>query len=221
MPLPTLPPLPLIILGAGGHARVLAELLRTQGHHLLGATDMQPPTAGEIESNLIYLGDDHAVYTHSTDSILLVNGVGSVGPTHTRHALYQRFINAGYRFASICHPSAVISPSARLGAGHQILATAVIATGAQLGDNVLINTRAVIEHDCTVGDHCHIASGAVVCGDCHIDVGVHIGAGATINQGIRIGTGAVIASGAAVIADVAPYTLVAGVPAQLKRTLTD
>ncbi len=218
MPSPTVP---LIILGAGGHAHVVAELLLSEGYTRLGATDVEPPIQGEIASDLIYLGDDHAVYTHSTDSVLLVNGVGSVGPTHTRHALYQRFINAGYRFVSACHPSAVVSPSAQLGAGHQILATAVIATGAQLGNNVLINTRAVIEHDCTVGDHCHIASGAVVCGDCHIGTGVHIGAGATINQGIRIGTGAVIASGAAVIADVAPFTLLAGVPAQLKRTLTD
>lgn len=210
---------PLILLGAGGHARVLAEILLDQGNSVLGATDVQAPIIGVHTTDLLYLGNDEAVFAHPADSILLVNGVGSVGPIAARRALYRRFVEAGYRFASVRHPSAVVSPSARLGAGHQILATAVVATGAQLGDNVLVNTRAVVEHDCTVGDHCHIASGAVVCGGVHIDAGVHVGAGATVNQGIRIGTGAVIASGSVVIADVPPHTLVAGVPARAKREL--
>lgn len=213
--------LPVILLGAGGHARVLAEILLAQGNSLLGATDVHAPTSSSHTTGLVYLGGDTNVFTHDPDSVLLVNGVGSVGPVTARRALYQRFNEAGYRFASVCHATAVISPSARLGEGVQILAAAVVATGAQLGDNVLINTRAVIEHDCTVGDHCHIASGAVVCGGCRIEADVHIGAGATVNQGIRIGTGAVIASGSVVIADVPPHTLVAGVPARHKRTLIE
>lgn len=210
---------PLILLGAGGHARVLAEILLGQGHPLLGATDVRAPSAADHAPALVFLGNDDTVFAYPADGILLVNGVGSVGPVTARRVLFRRFIAAGYRFADVCHPSAVVSPSAQLGAGHQILAAAVVATGARLGDNVLINTRALVEHDCTVGDHCHIASGAVLCGGVRLDAGVHLGAGATVNQGIHIGTGAVIASGSVVIEDVPPHTLVAGVPARPKRTL--
>ncbi|MBI5041515.1 MAG: acetyltransferase [Gammaproteobacteria bacterium] len=216
--------LPLMLLGAGGHARVLAEILLGQGNTFLGITDIHAPTPDRSNgpwSTLPFLGDDHAVFEHSPDSLFLINGVGSVGPISARQALFLRFTVAGYRFASVCHPTAVISPSAQLGAGHQILATAVVAAGAHLGNNVLVNTRAVIEHECRVDDHCHIATGAVVCGGCHIGTAVHIGAGATINQGIQIGAGAVIASGSAVIEDVPPHTLVAGVPARHKRTLAE
>lgn len=216
--------LPLILLGAGGHARVLAEILLGQGNTLLGITDVHTPTPDRSTgpwSGVPFLGDDHAVFEHTPDSLLLVNGVGSVGPISARQVLFQRFTVAGYRFAAVCHPTAVISASARLGAGHQILATAVVAAGARLGDNVLVNTRAVIEHECAVGNHCHIATGAVICGGCHIGASVHIGAGATVNQGIHIGAGAVIASGSAVIEDVPPHTLVAGVPARHKRTLAE
>lgn len=204
----------LILLGAGGHARVLAEILRGQGQPLLGAVDPQRPAAG---ADLAYLGDDAAVFALSAAEVLLVNGVGSVGPTAARRSVYDRFVAAGYRFAGVRDATAIVSPSAQLGAGVQVLAAVVVATGARLGDNVLINTGAVVEHDCAVGAHCHIATGAILCGGCTVESGVHIGAGATVNQGLHIGAGAVVAAGAVVIADVPPHTLVAGVPARVKR----
>lgn len=205
----------LIMLGAGGHARVLAEILLAQGQHLLGTIGPQPSPCAPPE--LAYLGDDQALLTYARDAVLLVNGVGSVGPITTRRTLYERCVAAGYRFAPVRHTTAVVSGSAELGTGVQLLAAAVVATGAYLGDDVLVNTRAVIEHDCRVGEHCHIATGAVVCGGCDIAAGVHVGAGAVVRQGVRVGAGAVIAAGAVVIRDVPAHSLVAGVPADVKR----
>jgi sugar O-acyltransferase (sialic acid O-acetyltransferase NeuD family) len=206
---------PLIILGGGGHAAVLAETLSLLQRPALGFTDVQAPAdAGWLD----YLGDDATMQaTYTAGEVTLINGVGSNGAITRRAELFEECIAAHYSFGDVIHPSAWLSPSATHAQGLQILAGAVVNTRAQLGNNVLINSHAVVEHHCTVGDHCHIASGAVVCGDCHIGRAVHIGAGAVINPGTSIGDGAVIASGAVVIADVTAGYLMAGVPAQAKN----
>ncbi len=206
----------LILLGAGGHATVLAEILQAAGEPLLGLCAPRLPTPGLL-ANLPYLGDDEATEQHDPGTVQLVNGLGSSADISARAEIFRRFREAGYPFATVRHPSAIISPSAHTGEGLQALAGSLINSEARLGDNVLINSHAVIEHHGEIGDHCHIASGAVLCGNCRLAAGVHIGAGAVVKQGVRIGTGAVIAAGAVVIADVPPHTLVAGVPARIKR----
>ena len=206
----------LILLGAGGHATVLAEILQTAAPPLLGLCAPRPPAPGLLAA-LPYLGDDEAAERHAPDTVRLVNGLGSSAGTTARAEIFHRFREAGYHFAGVHHPSAIISPSAHTGEGLQALAGCLINSEARLGDNVLINSHAVVEHHCEIGDHGHIASGAVLCGDCRLEPGVHMGAGAVVKQGVRIGTGAVIAAGAVVIADVPAHTLVAGVPARIKR----
>lgn len=206
----------LILLGAGGHATVLAEILQTAGTPLLGLCAPHPPAPGLLAA-LPYLGDDEAVEQHAPDTVRLINSLGSTTGTSARTEIFQRFREAGYRFAGVRHLSAIISPSARIGESLQALAGCLINSEARLGDNVLINSHAVVEHHGDIGDHCHIASGAVLCGDCRLEPGVHVGAGAVIKQGVHIGAGAVIAAGAVVITDVPAHTLVAGVPARTKR----
>ncbi len=212
----TTPSTHLILLGAGGHATVLAETLQTAGASLLGLCAPRPPAPGLLTA-LLYLGDDETVEQHAPDTVQLVNGLGSTTGTTARDEIFQRFREAGYHFATVRHPSAIISPSAQTGEGLQALAGCLINSEARLGDNVLINSHAVVEHHCEIGDHCHIASGAVLCGDCRLEAGVHVGAGAVVKQGVRIGAGAVIAAGAVVIRDVPAHALVAGVPARIKR----
>jgi len=205
---------PLIILGGGGHAMVLAEVLALLQRPVLGFTDVQTPVETQW---LDYLGDDAAMQTtHAADTVTLINGLGSSGAITRRASLFGQYTAAHYIFGDVIHPNAWLSPSATHGQGLQILAGALVNTGARLGANVLINSRATVEHHCEIGDHCHIASGAVVCGDCHVGRAVHIGAGAVINPGITIGDGVIIASGAVVIADVPTNSLMAGVPAQIK-----
>ncbi|WJW74591.1 acetyltransferase [Thiohalobacter sp. IOR34] len=210
---------PLILLGAGGHARVLAELALGLGLKIRGIAAPTAPGDSGPFAGLAHLGNDEAVFGIPAAEIRLLNGLGSVGPVARRAALYRRFREAGYRFAGLVHPAAVVSPSAVPGEGVLILAGAVVGTEAELDDNVLVNSRALLEHGCHIGPHSHLASGAVVCGDCQIGAEVHVGAGAVINQGRSIGNGAVIASGSVVTRDVEPWTLVAGVPATVIRKL--
>ncbi|CAK0746630.1 putative UDP-N-acetylbacillosamine N-acetyltransferase [Gammaproteobacteria bacterium] len=208
---------PMILLGGGGHAAVLWDILRQTGVNLLGVVAPGPPASLAL-AGLAWLGDDDAVAHYPPSQVSLVNGVGSVAETTARHAVFERFTADGYEFVSVIHPSAGVSTLEHTaGAGLQVTAGAVIGPHTRLGDNVLINTRAVVEHDCVVGDHCHVASGAVLCGACHLAHAIHVGAGAIVKQGVRVGEHATIAAGAVVVNPVEPYALVAGVPAVRKR----
>jgi UDP-perosamine 4-acetyltransferase len=166
------------------------------------------------------LGGDDAVLGYAPGTVLLVNGVGSADSTAHRARLYQRFRSLGYGFAPVVHPAAVLSPSASLGEGVQVMAGAVVQAGVEAGANVIVNTGAVVDHDCRLGDHAHVASGAVLAGGVQVGSGAHIGAGATLIQGVAVGASALVAAGAVVIADVAPGARVAGVPARPMRRPT-
>ena len=207
-----------IIIGGSGQALSLADAAQGLDLDLLGC--VAPNLASTTAERLAYLGTEVTETPYSPDQVQLLNGIGSAGPIERRRLVYSRLLAQGWRFLSLVHRSAVVSPLAEsLGDAHQILAGSVINAGVRLGDNVLINSGAIVEHGCRIGDHSHIASGATLCGDCDIGESVHIGAGATLIQGIRVGDGAVIAAGSVVTADVKPLTLVAGVPARRLRAL--
>lgn len=210
------PPLdrPVIVLGAGGHARVLLSALARLNADVLGATDIDPARAGEVVLNVRLLGDDKAVEAHEPGSVLLVNGVGSVGPALARRAVYQRFAARGYRFATIVDPLAVIAGPVSFAEGAQVLAGAVLQTGVSLGINCIVNTRAAIDHDGIVGPHAHVAPGAILSGDVAVGEASLIGTGATVIQGIKIGRESMVAAGAVVVDDVSDGVTVAHVPAR-------
>lgn len=208
----------IIMLGGGGHARVLAGTLLQQGRSAEGYC--APGNEGELLPGVPYLGTDAQLLKHPAEDVLLVNGVGSVGYSDLRRELFERHHLQGYRFLTVEHPSATLAPDLIQGDGCQFLPGSIVNTGTELGNNVIVNSRALVEHDCNIGDHVHIASGAVICGGCSIGPGVHIGAGAVVIQGIQVGNGAIIAAGSVVIQNVEPLTLVAGVPAETKRDLT-
>lgn len=189
----------MIILGAGGHAGVVIDALRSIGIIPIGALDSK---FGEV-NGVPVLGDDD--YLTSPEE--LANGLGNVATRldsglGRRAELYNKFRKNGHKFPPVIHADAVKSKTAGLGMGVQILAGAVVQTNAFVGANTIINNRAVVEHDCFVGDHCHIAPGAVLCGRVQVGDGTHVGAGAVVLQGIKIGKGAIIAAGAVVIRDV-------------------
>lgn len=210
---------PVLLIGGGGHAKVVVDVLRLIKKRILGIVDPLQPI-GDLLGHYKWFNDDDRVYEFDPATTVLVNAVGSTKQTTRRFEVFNKFKTAGYHFVPIMHPSSVISSAGTIwGDGLQAMAGAIINAGATLGENVLVNTHAVVEHDVTVGSHTHIATGAVVCGGCLVGDNVHVGANATINQGVTIGSGSVIASGAVVINDVQPYSLVAGVPAELKRHL--
>jgi sugar O-acyltransferase (sialic acid O-acetyltransferase NeuD family) len=214
-----LPQYKYIFIGAGGHAKVLLDALLQSGIKVSGVCDPLQPTSGGL-SRYQWYPDEKNILQMDRAHTRLLNAIESVGDTSRRCNIYRRFKINGFHFHNIVHPlSSVSELDMEIGEGLQVLAGGVINTGANIGENVLINTHAVVEHDCTIGSHTHIASGAVVCGGCLLGENVHVGAGAVIKQGVTIGSGSLIAAGAAVVGDAAPFSLLTGVPAKVKRIL--
>lgn len=201
----------IILLGAGGHARMLQLFLTRCGHTVLGCVSPAPP---DQTSDLQWLGDDDWLAAQGDTNTKLVNGIGSVGNTHFRRRAFIAAMESGKSFLDYCHPSATVDAQILIGVGIQVLAGAIIQPGCQIGQNVLVNSGAVLEHDVTVADHAHIGPRACVCGGVRIEEGVHIGAGSTVLQGCTIGQGAVVGAGAVVLTNVPPATTVVGVPAR-------
>jgi UDP-perosamine 4-acetyltransferase len=199
----------LIVLCAGGHARVVIEALRSRGIRPAAVTDSDAARVGQSVGGVPITGPDEDILKMDAHSVELANGLGNRASRadsglSNRRALFERFAAAGYRFPVISHASAVIASDVALGDGAQIMAGAVVQPSAMIGRNVLINSRAVVEHDCRIGDHAHIAPGAVLCGGVSVGDSAHIGAGAVVLVGVNVGTGAVVAAGAVVSRDVAP-----------------
>lgn len=208
---------PVILIGAGGHAGVLIEALRLQGRHILFATDDDEALHGSKVSGVRIEGPDDRVLEFPPDSVALINAVGSVAAPIDRRRVFEGFVERRYRFEQVIHPTAVIASSVKLGEGVQVMAGAVIQPSTIIGPNVLINTRACVDHDCRIEAHVHVAPGVTLSGGVHVHDTVHIGTGATVIQGIDVGREAVVGAGAAVVRDVAAGATVLGVPARRIR----
>jgi UDP-perosamine 4-acetyltransferase len=212
-------PVPVIGLGAGGHARVVIEVLRAVGNFdVIGLLDSNVELWDQTILGVKVLGDDTqlaAVYQRGVQTAFL--GVGSVGSMEGRRRLFEKARAHGFELARAIHPLAVISPSAELGEGPTVMASAVINAAARLGDNVIINTGAVVEHDCVIGHHVHVATAAALAGEVRVGEDTHIGLGARVLQGIKIGRRVIVGAGAVVVRDVPDDVAVMGVPAKIHR----
>lgn len=202
----------LVMIGSGDHARVLQEVLSEAGFSLLGY--IAPNDQGSmLADDVAWLGDDAALMGFDTESHLLVNGVGSVGPIVLRETVYSKFKTAGFNFLQLEAQTAHVSASAALDEGVQIMHNAVVHVDASVFENAIVNTGAIVEHHCRIGRSSHISIGAVLGG--HVVVGdqTHVGANATIKQGVKIGSNCVIGAGAVVLQDVPDNHVAVGVPA--------
>ena len=204
-------------LGAGGHAKVVIEILRLAGgYEFAGLLDPNPQLHGTELSEVRVIGSDLMLPELLQRGIRCVFiGVGTVGDTGTRKRLYEDAQRLGFVFARAQHPQAIVSAAAEIGKGPTIMAGSVINAGARIGDNVIVNTGAIVEHDCLIGNHVHVATGACLAGGVLVGDGSHIGIGASIKQGVTIGAGAIVGAGAVVLTDVQSGTTVAGVPAKI------
>ncbi len=160
------------------------------------------------------MGGDDILATYESGSIRLANGLGSVGVPAIRFEQYVTFKQRGFVFATVIHPSAIVSTHAVLSEGVQVMAGAVVQAGASIGENPIINTNASVGHDCYLEDHIHVAPGATLSGGVHVGRASHIGAGATVIQGIQIGDRCVVGAGAVVVNHIAAQSTVVGVPAK-------
>lgn len=205
--------LPIIVIGAGGHAKVLIDTLLDQNKNIIGIVDKEVSKTKNGLLGIQVLGTDDVVLQYQAEDISLVNGIGSVEHTHLRKNVNDHFKQRGYSFTRVIHSSAIIAKDVICGEGVQVMAGAIIQTGSRIGMNTIINTKASIDHDCKIGAHVHIAPGVTISGGVQIGDGVHIGTGATLIQGIKVGPNSVIGAGSVVIRDVMSGTAVVGVPA--------
>jgi len=208
----------IIIIGAGGHATMLLDALSAAAESRpIAVLDADVSRHGTMLLRApIIGGDDSLSALIDAGATHFAVGVGTSvsGDNGPRRSIFARLLASGLAPLTIVHPRAIVSSGATIGAGAQILPGAIVNTGARIGINAIVNSGAIIEHDCSVGDHAHVASGACIAGGVIVENNVHIGARAVVRQLLRIGDGAVIGIGAAVIRDVAPATVVAGVPAK-------
>lgn len=192
---------PIIVLGSGGHAKVLIEALRQSGREIMGLTD--PAKTGTTEYfGVKILGDDDMVFNYSPDEVVLANGIGAMPGNNLRRELNDRMEEKNFQFTQVIHPSAVLASDVEIDNGAQIMAGVVIQPGVSVGRSCIINTGAVVDHDCIIHDDCHLAPGVTLSGNVVVNKGTHIGTGASVIQGITIGQDCVIAAGSAVYKDI-------------------
>lgn len=205
-----------VILGGGGHAGVLLDvLLDIKTIEIVGILDQNQAKWGTSLYGVKVLGGDEQLrklLDEGVDSFIV--GLGGARNNNPRAALYVKGRQSGLHPINVIHPKAIISKRVTLQEGVQVLGGAIINAGVRIGVNVLANTGAIIEHDCDIGDHVHIATRATLAGGVKVGARAHLGAGATIRQGIRIGEAAVVGAGAVVVSDVEPGSVVVGVPAR-------
>ncbi|MFI5374642.1 MAG: NeuD/PglB/VioB family sugar acetyltransferase [Candidatus Rokuibacteriota bacterium] len=205
----------LLILGAGGHGRAVADLARACGFTVAGFTD---PSLSAGGPGAPVLGTD-AQLAAIIRPQRIDGGVVGVGNTALarRGQLYEVLVIAGVPQPALVHPRAITSPSAEVGAGSVVFAGSVLGSGVRIGVNAVIYSGVVVEHECVIADHAYLSPGVVLSGQVTVEAGAFLGAGAVVLPGLRIGAGAVVAAGAVVTADVAAGQTVMGVPARAAR----
>ena len=210
----------LIVIGSGGHASVVADALLSAGEALIGFTDVDPARHGVIVCGYPVLGDDTILSAYHSSALLLANGIGTVGGPldHLRRTSQQRLTAAGWEYATIRHPAAVVSRFASVHPGAQLFANSVLQAGAVVGVGAIVNTAAIVEHDTIIGDWSHLAPGAVVCGGASIGHRSFVGAGAVVRHGLCLAEDMVVAAGAVVVRNFPTSGTIIGVPARLLST---
>lgn len=201
-----------LLVGAGGHARVCLDALRDgDGTVVIGAVSADG--TGIDGLGVPMLGTEHDI-----DAVVETHGITSfcvaIGSNAARRRVVEQLVERGRSLAAAVSAAATISPSVQLGAGPQIIAGAVINAATSLGRATIVNTNASVDHDCRIGDYVHVAPGVALGGSVIVGDGAFIGLGARVLPGLRIGHDTIVGGGAVVIRDVPDGTVVVGNPAR-------
>jgi UDP-perosamine 4-acetyltransferase len=206
-------------IGAGGHAKILIELLAQAGKYdLVGFTDAGRERWGtEFMGYPILGGDEMLAELHTKGVQAAFIGVGAVdgAGTRLRAKLFRQAIDLGFQMPTLIHSKGVVSPSMTIGVGSVVMAGAVLSADVRVGDNVTIYSGTLIEHDSVIDDHVHMSPGVHLAGGVHIGEGAFIGIGASVIHGIRVGRWATIGAGTVVLKDLPENVVAVGVPARL------
>lgn len=197
----------LVVFGAGGHGKVVCDILLAAGEVVDGFLDGFKP-AGSMVLGLPVLGDADWLDGKAVRVAL------GIGDNQARERLASECERRGATLIAAVHPRAVVSRSAVVERGSVVMALAVINPDARIGKGAIINTAAVIEHDCEIGDFAHVSPNAAMGGACRVGRRAHLGVGATMLPGRSVGEDAIVGGGALVARDVIANAVVRGVPAR-------
>jgi sugar O-acyltransferase (sialic acid O-acetyltransferase NeuD family) len=205
-----------VVLGGGGHASVLVEMLQAREDRMrICILDADPAKWGRsMLGEEIRGGDELLPRLVEEGASHFAVGVGGVADNRPRKLLFEKGLGYGLEPVTLIHPSAVCSRWSRIGKGSMLFPGSIVNAGAVIGVNVIVNSGAIVEHDCVIQDHAHIATGAKLASTVRVGACAHVGLGAAVKQEVSIGEGAVIGAGAVVLHDVPPGAAVAGVPAR-------
>ena len=193
-----------VIIGAGGHGRVIADIIESRGDTVAGFLDV---SAQGMVGGFPVLGA--VADSAGLNDCVFVIGIGD---NNTRETIAKQYESLPWHTA--VHASAIVSPRAQIGAGTVVMPGAVINHAAVVGKHCIVNSGAVVEHDCVLGDYAHISPNAALCGNVRVGSRTHIGAGAVVIPGVSVCADCVIGAGAVVVKDITESDLYVGVPAR-------
>lgn len=196
---------PIVILGAGGHGKVLFDICRVSDQTVRGFLDKD--IAGPVH-DLPVLGDDALL--DDAAFVAAHRFALGVGDRNIHKRLAALVADKGGSLATLVHPGAILSQSVTLGSGSVVMAGAVINIDSRLGACCIVNTRASIDHDCALGDHVQISPGATLAGGVSCGDDVFVGSGATILPAVTIGARTFVGGGATVNRDLPADKTVVG-----------
>jgi sugar O-acyltransferase (sialic acid O-acetyltransferase NeuD family) len=209
-----------IILGAGGHGRVVADVLSRAGQKVVAWSDTDPAKArasGRIPAGARVYDEREVLELCAAGR--LPEGVSAaalgVGDNAARGRLLLQL--GGVSLPPVIDPSAVVSATVRIGRGTVVFPNASVTTDVIIGAGVIINTSAVVEHDSELGDLVHVAPGAVLCGSVRVGTMSLIGAGSVVLPNVSVGARVTVAAGSVASGSIPDDTVAAGVPARLLR----
>lgn len=202
-------------IGAGGHCKVVMEIIKRAGSWKIeGLLDSDPSRKGECLSGIEILGNDDLASSLFSQGIhAAFIGIGSVGTTQTRRKVFAMLRDLGFELPVLTHPAASVAFDVIIGTGTCIMPGAIVNPGAWIGECAIINSGSIIEHDCHISSFSHVSPGACLGGSVFVGEGSHLGIGSVIRQGIYIGKNAIVGAGAVVVKDVPDDATVTGVPA--------
>ncbi len=204
-----------VIFGAGGHAKVVADILGCSGRDVAGFIDsLNPARKGETFFGHLVLGGADELPLLLAEGF--VQAIVAFGDNRRRLDAGALLVAQGFTLVSAIHPSAIVAGDVRIGIGTVVAAGAVVNPSAVIGSGVIINTRASVDHDCVVEDGASVGPGACLAGNVRLGRCAFVGIGAALIENTSVGAGALVAAGAVVVRDVQPDETVMGVPATVR-----
>jgi sugar O-acyltransferase (sialic acid O-acetyltransferase NeuD family) len=210
----------LVIIGAGGHGRVVLDILQAAGkHRVVGFLDADPALVGTEISGTPVLGPINQISRLRQQKIK--GAIVAIGDNRIRCSYAALLAEHGLERVTAVHPSAVVAKTSVIGHNTVVAAGVVVAASVKVGDSVILNTSCVIDHECEIDAGAHICPGALLAGRVRIGAGAFVGLGAKVLPCLSIGKGAVVGAGSVVLKDVADGSTVVGVPARVLRQINE